>query len=265
MSLCSCGSRLLKRSAASVIECSLCENYYPDWTCTWCSSKVPYLLSRGTTRYAQEIGRAFPGTKISISEGESILEDFSVTNGIVITTPGGAPYVKGGYSAVIVLDADGLLNASDLKALERAQQLIFSQGGFIGEKGKILLVASHSAPIIGALSSWKPSLLMRRELAERRETELPPFSKSVSIDISEGEAQSLIRGLEAARGDGRLPNETRILGPIKIKGDLQRILLLAPHEKADSLVSLLHEYQRRRSTAKKSLLVMRIDPYSLTK
>jgi primosomal protein N' (replication factor Y) len=106
---------------------------------------------------------------------------------------------------------------------------------------------------------------MRRELAERRDTELPPFSKSVSIDISEGEAQSLIRGLEAARGDGRLPNETRILGPIKIKGDLQRILLLAPHEKADSLVSLLHEYQRRRSTAKKSLLVMRIDPYSLTK
>lgn len=265
LSLCSCGSRLLKRSATSVIECSLCENQYADWSCTWCSSKVPYLLSRGTTRYAQEIGRAFPGTKISVSEGESFLEDFSITDGIVITTPGSAPYIEGGYSAVIVLDADGLLNASDLKALERAQQLIFSQAGFIGDKGRMLLVASHSAPIIGALSSWKPSLLMRRELAERRETELPPFSKSVSIDISEGEAQSLIRGLEAARADGRLPKEMRILGPMKMKGDLQRILLLAPHEEADSLVSLLHEYQRRRSTAKKSLLVMRIDPYSLTK
>ncbi len=265
LSLCTCGSRLLKKSASAPIECSLCDNKYPDWSCTWCTGKVPYLLSRGTTRYSQEIGRAFPGVKISLSEGDSTLEDHSLTEGIVIATPGSAPYVTGGYSVVVVLDADGLLNESDLKSLERAQQLIFSQGGFISKDGKILLVISHSSPMIGALSSWKPSLLAHRELEERRETGLPPYAKAVSIDVAGNETQQLIRGFQAAKEDGRLPRALRILGPIQLKGEMQRIVLLGPLDEAQSLVALVHEYQRRRSASKKSLLAMRIDPYSITK
>ncbi len=265
LSLCTCGSRLLKKSASAPIECSLCDNKYPDWSCTWCTGKVPYLLSRGTTRYSQEIGGAFPGVKISLSEGDSTLEDHSLTEGIVIATPGSAPYVTGGYSAVVVLDAEGLLNESDLKSLERAQQLIFSQGGFISKDGKILLVISHSSPMIGALSSWKPSLLAHRELEERRETGLPPYAKAVSIDVAGNETQQLIRGFQAAKEDGRLPRALRILGPIQMKGEMHRIVLLGPLEEAQSLVALIHEYQRRRSASKKSLLAMRIDPYSITK
>lgn len=265
LSLCSCGSRLLKRSSSAPIECSLCDKNYPDWSCTWCSGKTPYLLSRGSTRYAQEIGRAFAGVNISLSEGDSMLEDNSSNEGIVIATPGSAPYAPGGYSAVVVLDADGLLNESDLKSLERAQQLIFSQAGFICKDGKILLVISHSSPIIGALSSWKPSLLARRELEERRETGLPPYAKAVSIDVAANETQQLIRGFQAAKDDGRLPSALRILGPIHMKGEMQRIVLLGPLDEAHSLVALIHEYQRRRSASKKSLLAMRIDPYSITK
>lgn len=265
LSLCNCGSRLMKKSASAPIECSLCDNKFPDWSCVWCSGKTPYLLSRGSTRFAQEIGRAFAGVKISLSEGGSMLEDSSIIEGIVIATPGSAPYVNGGYSAVVVLDADGLLNESDLKSLERAQQLIFSQAGFIGEDGKILLVISHSSPIIGALSSWKPSLLAHRELEERRETGLPPYAKAISIDVAANECQQLIRGFQAAKDDGRLPSALRILGPIHMKSEMQRIVLLGPLDEAQSLVALIHEYQRRRSASKKSLLAMRIDPYSITK
>jgi primosomal protein N' (replication factor Y) len=265
LSLCSCGARLLKRTATSPIECSLCDEKYSDWICTWCSSKTPYLLSRGTTRYAQEIGRAFPGVQVTLSEGEAILDDFSLTQGLVIATPGSAPFVRGGYSAVVVLDADALLNESDLKSLERAQQLIFSQASFLSKDGKLILVISHSSPIIGALAAWKPSLLAHRELEERRETELPPYAKAVSVDVAASEAQLLIRGFQAAKNDGRLPEALRILGPIQLKGEMQRILLLGPLEEAQSMVGLMHEYQRRRSASKKSLLTMRIDPYSITK
>ena len=265
LSLCSCGARLLKKTATSPIECSLCDEKYQDWICTWCSSKTPYLLSRGTTRYAQEIGRAFPGVQVTLSEGEVILDDFSLTQGLVIATPGSAPFVRGGYSAVVVLDADALLNESDLKSLERAQQLIFSQASFLSKDGKLILVISHSSPIIGALAAWKPSLLAHRELEERRETELPPYAKAISVDVAASEAQLLIRGFQAAKNDGRLPEALRILGPIQLKGEMQRILLLGPLEEAQSMVDLMHEYQRRRSASKKSLLAMRIDPYSITK
>jgi primosomal protein N' (replication factor Y) len=265
LSLCTCGARLLKKSASASIECSLCDEKYPDWICTWCSGKVPYLLSRGTTRYAQEIGRAFPGVQVTLSEGEAILDDFAITQGLVIATPGSAPFVDGGYSAVVVLDADGFLNESDLKSLERAQQLIFSQASFLSKDGKVLLVISHSSPIIGALAAWKPSLLAHRELEERKEAHLPPYAKAVSVDVAASESQILIRGFQAAKEDGRLPKELRILGPIALKGEMQRIVLLGPLEEAQSLVALIHEYQRRRSASKKSLLAMRIDPYSITK
>ncbi len=265
LALCTCGSRLLKKSSADPIECSLCDAKYPDWSCDWCSNKTPFLLSRGTMRYAQEIGRAFPGAKVSLSEGDAILEDNSVKNGIVIVTPGSAPYVDNGYSAVVVLDADGILNQSDLKSLERAQQLIFSQASFISKSGKVLLVINHSSPIVGALASWKPSLLAHRELEERRQTSHPPYAKAVSIDADASEIQQLLRGFRVAKEDGRLPINIQILGPISLKGDMQRILLLGPLEEGQKLVDLIHEYQRRRSAAKKNLLSMRIDPYSITK
>jgi primosomal protein N' (replication factor Y) len=265
LALCACGSRLLKKSPSEPIECSLCDAKYPDWSCTWCSHKTPFLLSRGTTRYAQEIGRAFPGAQISLSEGDAILQDNSVKQGIVIATPSSAPYIDGGFSAVVVLDADGILNQSDLKSLERAQQLIFAQASYLSKDGRLLLVISHSAPIIGALASWKPSLLAHRELEERRETGLPPYAKAVSVDSDASEIQQLIRGFRAAKDDGRLPKDIRILGPIPLKDGVQRILLLGPLEEGQKLVDLIHEYQRRRSASKKNLLSMRIDPYSITK
>jgi len=265
VALCSCGARLFQKSATSIIECSLCEITFSDWSCSWCNGKVPYLLSRGTTRFAHEIGKALPGVKVVLSEGDSPLADAKSFEGIVIATPGSAPYLADGYAAVVVLDGDKLLNQSDLKAQERAEQLIFSQTGFLRKDGRVLLVISYNHPIVGALSAWKPSLLSRRQLADRKDVLLPPFAKSVSVDVSTTEASLLTRGLEAAKNDGRLSSNTRILGPTQLRGDLQRVLLLAPLDESQLLVSLIHEYQRRRSASKKTLLTMRIDPYSLTK
>ena len=265
IALCSCGARLFQRGATSVIECSLCERTYSDWSCSWCNAKTPYLLSRGTTRFAHEIGKALPGAKVALSEGDTPLTDAKSFEGVVIATPGSAPYLSDGYAAVVVLDGDKLLSQSDLKAQERAEQLIFSQTGYLRKDGRVLLVITHSHPIVGALSAWKPSLLSQRQLADRKDVLLPPFAKSVSVDIPSAEASILIRGFETAKKDGRLSANTRILGPTQLKGELQRVLLLAPLHESKLLVSLIHEYQRRRSASKKTLLAMRIDPYSLTK
>ena len=261
-----------RKGYSQAISCSkcrnialLCERTYSDWSCSWCNAKTPYLLSRGTTRFAHEIGKALPGVKVALSEGDTPLTDAKSFEGVVIATPGSAPYLSDGYAAVVVLDGDKLLSQSDLKAQERAEQLIFSQTGYLRKDGKVLLVITHSHPIVGALSAWKPSLLSQRQLADRKDVLLPPFAKSVSVDIPSAEASILIRGFETAKSDGRLSANTRILGPTQLKGELQRVLLLAPLHESKLLVSLIHEYQRRRSASRKTLLAMRIDPYSLTK
>ena len=265
ISLCECGGRLEKKSATSSITCSLCPNVFSDWVCKYCSGVRPFLLNRGSERFAQEIGKALPGVPITLSESEKVVEDAQISSGVVVATPGSAPMAIHGYSAVVILDGENLLNQSDLRAQERAREVFFSNLSLLRSTGTALLVVNHSNSIVGALSSWKPSLISLRELREREEAALPPFVRCVSLDIEESEASTLTRALNKSRQDGRLPESTRILGPSTLSNGLARVLILTPLVDGEALITLIHEFQRRRSATKKKLAAVRVDPYSLSR
>ncbi len=170
-----------------------------------------------------------------------------------------------GYAAVVILAGEKLLNQSDLRAQERAREIFFTHAALLSSLGSALLVINHSNPIVGALSSWKPSLISRRELQERDEVSLPPFVRSIALDIDSTESATLVRALNKSRDEGRLPISTRILGPSILNSSTHRILLLAPLADGEALVLLMHEFQRRRSATRKKLASLRIDPYSLSR
>ena len=262
---CECGGRLFKSSPNLKPECALCGIKHDLWTCTWCQGVTPFLIGRGSARFAQEIGAAFPGSQITVSEGDHILDKYEKNDGIVIATPGSMPIAQNGYSAVIILEGDSYFSQSDIRSQERTRELFFSCGGLLSKDGSLLLVIVNENPIIGALSSWKPSLLAQRELRERQEVLLPPYVRALSLDIASSEINQLIRGLEIARDEKRLPVGARILGPIELKASLSRVLIMAPIDEGEALITFIHEYQRRRSAAKKTLATLRIDPYSLTR
>ena len=265
ISTCHCGARLEKKSAASLISCSLCEKTYSQWACQFCSETTPFLIHRGSERFAQEIGKALPGVAIVLSEAEKMVDDFVVDSGAVIATPGSAPLAVNGYAAVVILDGENLLNQSDLRAQERAREIFFTSAALLSESGTALLVINHSNPIVGALASWKPSLISQNELRERAEVFLPPYVRSVALDVAAEESATLIRALVKSREEGRLPQRTRILGPSTLRSGSHRILLFSPLEDGESLISLVHEFQRRRSSSKKKLASLHIDPYSLSR
>jgi len=265
VALCTCGGRLEKQSSSQPINCSLCEISLTDWRCAWCQSDRPFLMSRGSARFTQEIGMAFPGIAIHQSEGEKILEDGQIEAGIIVSTPGSAPRMKNGYAAVVILEAEQLLTQSDLRAQERSREIFFSNCALLNPKGVAIFILAHANPIIGSVAAWKPSLLSRAELRERSEVALPPFVRAITMDVDKGESAALLRGLEKSREENRLPEKTRLLGPSVLKNGEHRILLLAPIEDGRNLVSLIHEFQRRRSASKKSLVSIRIDPYSLSR
>ena len=142
--------------------------------------------------------------------------------------------------------------------------ILFSSAGSLSAGAELLLVISHNHPIIGALAAWKPSLITAKELRDREEVGFPPYTRSLSLDIETSEAPTLLRGLKSAQSSGRLPVSTRALGPTQISSAKSRILLLVPLADGDALVSLIHEFQRKRSISKKTLATLRIDPYSLS-
>jgi primosomal protein N' (replication factor Y) len=265
LAICECGGKIFQPSQDAQAECALCSKIHSPWICTWCRSETPFLIGRGSSRFAQEIGAAFPGQQITSSEGDHILDRYHHSKGIVIATPGSIPDSVLGYSAVVILEGDSYFLQSDIRAQERARELFFSSAGRLAKAGKMLLVLSHENPIIGAMAAWKPSLLAQRELREREEVQLPPYVRALSLEADSTEVPQLLRGLQSARDDNRLPLTSRILGPIDMKNNRSRILMLAPISDGEELVTFIHEYQRRRSASKKSLSTLRIDPYSLTR
>ena len=265
VALCGCGGKLTQSAARSPIECVICAKVHSDWSCTWCQASVPFLLGRGSDRFAYEIGAAFPGTQITQSTSEGIHDTYDDELGFVIATPGAAPIAKNGYSLIVILEGDRFFTQTDIRAHERSRELFFNVAALGSQRSLVALVMASDHPIIGALASWKPSLVSQRELREREEVNLPPFSRAITMDIASTESQSLLRGLKKSQEDGRLPASTIFLGPSKLKDDEDRIVLLTPLADGEAVVDLLHEFQRKRSSAKKTLASIRIDPYSLSR
>lgn len=262
---CECGGKLIQKSATAAISCVTCSREYAQWACAWCKSQTPFLLRRGSDRFAFEIGAAFPGEQISQSSGDLISAEYKGQRGIVIATFGAIPIYQPGYSLIVILEAQQFFSQSDLRAQERAREMAFHVASFAHKDALIALVIATDHPIIGALSAWKPALLSQRELRERSEVGLPPYSRAVTLDITTSEAAQLLRGLEQARDDGRLPPTVKFLGPSELRSSLSRIVSLVPIEDGQILISLLHEFQRRRSASKKVLSSIRVDPYSLSR
>ena len=265
LALCSCGGKFIKSSSTASLQCVLCGKQDSDWHCTWCQGSTPFLIGRGSQRFAQEIGAAFPNIPIKISEGDQIIHHLDSFAGVVISTPGAIPEVSHGYSLVTILEGDSFFLQSDIRSQERARQIFFSCAAYLASDGKLLTVISDSHPILGALAAWKPSIVSQQELRERESVHLPPFSRALTMDAPTQDIQSIARGLESAKMQGRLPNSSSILGPLSLGESKSRIVVTCPIEDGEQLIGLIHEFQRRRSASKKVLSSLRIDPYSLTR
>jgi len=263
LAICSCGGRLVIASKSSVPSCTVCQLTFPEWSCNWCQRNKQYVAGRGIERAAEEISRAFAGTPITLSYGDVIKSSIESRSAIVIATPGAAPKVDGGYAAVVVLEALKFFAHPDLRAQERARELIFEIAAMITPKGAVLLCIDEVHPIISSLAKWNPGVMIRRELGERLEIPLPPFVSSFVISGSAKEFTSLAAGFRKAITDERIPSSVRIFGPSDCGKGEAKIVLYCPQQDAKSLTIFLHELARKRSIAKKDYLRIRIDPYSL--
>ena len=263
IAMCKCGGRLNVASKNVAPTCVHCGTHYPNWKCAFCDRDRQYLASRGIDRAAEEISRAFPGYPVVLSAGDVIKQRVESKPSLVLATPGAQPLVDRGYAAVVVLDATRFFSHTDLNTQERARELLLETSSLIRKTGKVLLVIDESHPITSAIARWNIAPLLKREIADREELNLPPTVASAVIVTDSVTAPQIVSGLQKAFSDGRLPQSARIYGPTIMPKDLAKIVIHAAHQEWRQMAQVLHELQRRRSIAKKDLLTIRIDPYSL--
>jgi len=263
LSKCQCGGNFEITSENSGITCNHCQISNLRWKCAWCENQRYALVGRGMERHGHEIGKLLPGELVRSSNADSPILD-EIDSGIIIATQGMAPKASHGYSAVVFLEGNRMNNQPDMRAQERMRELYFSHSALAHLSGSIILIQDQGNPIVTALRLWNPIPILERELVEREDLKLPPFTHTVELTMPKEEVTRFKSALLKAQEDGRLPSDLRILGPI-IKGEKSSIVLLSKPSDSRSVNLLVHEFMRKRSLTKKTLPSLRIDPYSLSR
>ena len=263
VAMCGCGGRLSVAAKSKAPSCVHCGTTFAGWRCSFCDRDKQYLAGRGIERAAEEISRAFPHFPVIISAGDVIKERIEHKPALVLATSGAQPQVEGGYSAVVILDGMRFFSHTDLRTQERARELFFETSSLISQEGIVLLVIDDVHPIVSAIARWNVAPLLKRELSERAELQLPPSVFSVVLVMDESIGIQIVNGLRKALVDGRIPKSSNIYGPTEISKGQVKIVIHADKSDGKALTDVVHELQRRRSIAKKELFTLRVEPYSL--
>ena len=263
VAMCGCGGRLSVAAKSKAPSCVHCGTTFAGWRCSFCDRDKQYLAGRGIERAAEEISRAFPHFPVIISAGDVIKDRIEHKPALVLATSGAQPQVEGGYSAVVILDGMRFFSHTDLRTQERARELFFETSSLISQEGTVLLVIDDVHPIVSAIARWNVAPLLKRELSERAELQLPPSVFSVVLVMDESIGIQIVNGLRKALVDGRIPKSSNIYGPTEISKGQVKIVIHADKSDGKALTDVVHELQRRRSIAKKELFTLRVEPYSL--
>jgi primosomal protein N' (replication factor Y) (superfamily II helicase) len=196
--------------------------------CPQCWSKRIKFLGIGTQKVSEEVAVAFPGARVlrwdrDVTGGkqahEDILEAFTRHKADVLV---GTQMIAKGLdlplvTVVGVVNADVGLYLPDFRAAERTFQLLTQVAGRAGRSrlgGRVIVqtyMPEHYA--IQTASRHDYQAFFVREMTERRQRGLPPFSRLVSLTYAasneervQAEAERVSHFLRRRIGDLRLPN-----------------------------------------------------------
>ena len=65
--------------------------------------KAVRAVVAGSRRTAEELARAFPGTRVVVSGGTATIGSVPASPALVVATPGAEPLADGGYAAAVLL------------------------------------------------------------------------------------------------------------------------------------------------------------------
>ncbi|KRE41273.1 primosomal protein N' [Knoellia sp. Soil729] len=241
-------------------------------TCRWCGAvethfECPHCGSLrlrssvvGARRTAEELGRAFPGVPVTTSGAGAVVDHVDSRPRLVISTPGAEPVAEGGFAACLLLDAWALLDRPSLDAGEECLRrwtnaVALTRGA--GDGGVAVLAGgpTHTTvPAIEALVRWDPAWFAARELSERADLSLPPTARVATLT---GPRQAL----QAAVGEMRLGASVRVLGPLPVAAETERLVLSAPLPQGPALAVEVAAMRARHSARKEtSPVAARLDP-----
>lgn len=250
-----CGGELGLARGASDPTCRDCGAVAVDWHCAQCHGFKLSAVRQGVEAIAEQIKRMAPGVSVHLSSGANgTLADLTVSDGIVVATPGALPAVVGGYAALVVVSANSPL-AGGLGAELLAMRWWLNAAALVRDRasgGRVLLIGDMPSSLKQALTTWSPWDFALEAYEERLQLGLPPTRRVVAL---EGDEHGINAALGAVVGPHALQDHPNVTASRTSYG----VLLLLPRGLAQPAVDALRELIKERSRAGLAPMRMRVD------
>ena len=209
-----CGGPLQAERRGAIPTCRWCGRVATGWQCPHCEQTKFRLASAGSIRTADELGRAFPDTRVIISDGSHPVMEVDDRPALVIATRGAEPFAAGGYRAVVLLDGDRMLMSDALRIGEACLRW-WSDAAALATPGAPVHLVGVAGAVGRALATWTQAAYARAELEDRTPLRMPPTYRVASV---EGDFDAVERAVAELRAAVALGPDA-IIGPVEIPAD----------------------------------------------
>ena len=219
----------------------------------------------GVERISEEVKKNFPSKKIEIFSSDTMNKKNSIdklekiiNNEVQILV--GTQLISKGFhfpslNCIVVVDIDLSSQGHDLRGAEKNLQLYHQLSGRAGRAGKPAMVYfqtyNTNAKMISDLTNSNPDIFLNKELEIRRQNNLPPFQRFISLILTGDNENKLEK--EAFNLKSFIENkiEGRVLGPVsapifRLKKKYRiRLLIRGPKslKLQNSLATLIPNYK----------------------
>lgn len=212
--------------------CRVCGNQPLGIECGHCGSRELAFAGVGSVRTADELGRAFAGTRVVLSDAEHRHLEIPRGKTLVVATRGAEPIVPGGYEAVLIVDGDRELQRPGLRTSENCLRWWGTAAAFTSPTGTVVL-ANIEGSFGAAFASGQWNSIVESELRDRRALGFPPATRAISVVGS-------IPDLAAIRELPEL-SQQRIIGPTP-SASAHRIVILSDYASSPKVVSAIRAH-----------------------
>ena len=211
-----CQGPLAISSGTAIPACKWCSTPAPQWRCTHCSGTRLRKGATGVMRTAEELGRAFPGKAVVTSSGEHIKATVPDAPALVVATVGAEPIAPHGYAAALLLDGNSLLRRENLRAGEDTVRRWFNAAALVkpAREGGLVVITADDTAATGALLRWDAPGFASRELALRKELQLPPAVRVASVTGARADVAHFAEAFGAGTSPG---TKLRSAGPAPVQ------------------------------------------------
>lgn len=242
-----CEGPLGQKSPRAVPACGWCGALAVDWACDNCEGTRLRFVGATAGRTAEDLGRAFPGTKIIVADGERPVLSIDSRPALVIATRGAEPVAAGGYAAVLLLDGERMVARESLRVGEDCLRW-WSNATALAARGAPTVLVGVGGLLASTMATWRQADYARAELADRRRLRFPPAVRVATVTGALDAVAAAVDIVPAARDD--------ILGPVDTEPGAVRTIVRFDYNAGPAVAAALRaEVIRNATTRRKAAAV----------